>query len=116
MEAGLLIALREAITGRRVVAFHYLARTTGRRSWQRVQPHGLLYGNRAYLVGRSDWREEMRYWVLANISEVEVTHEMFEFDEAFDLAEFASRSFGVFREDPIDVTLRFDPKVARDAA
>lgn len=115
MEPGLLMAVREAIKGSRVIAFRYLSRTTGRRSRQRVQPHGLLYGNRAYLVGRSDWTEEMRYWVLANMTEVEVTDEVFEFDEAFDLREFASRSFGVFQEEPFDVTLRFDADAASDA-
>ena len=50
----------------------------------------------------------MRYWALANMSEVTLTDEMFEFDAAFDLEEFASRSFGVFQEEPVDVTLRFD--------
>ena len=115
IQPGLLMAVREAIKGGRLVAFRYLSRTTGRRSRQRVQPHGLLYGNRAYLVGRSNWTEEMRYWALANMSEVSVTDEMFEFDDGFDLREFASRSFGVFQEEPLDVTLRFDVDAAPDA-
>ena len=116
MEAGLLMTLREAIKGGRVLAFRYLGRMTGRRSRQRVQPHGILYGSRAYLVGRSDWKKEMRYWVLANMSETTLTDEMFEFDNGFDLEEFASRSFGVFQEEPIDVKLRFAPARAADAA
>ena len=69
VEPGLLMTLREAIKAGRTVEFRYLSRTTGRRSRQRVQPHGILYGSRAYLVGRSDWTEDMRYWVLANMSE-----------------------------------------------
>ena len=55
LKPDLLSAVREAIKGGRVLAFRYLSRMTGRRSWQRVAPHGLLYGGRAYLVGRSDW-------------------------------------------------------------
>ena len=97
-----------------MIDFQYLSRMTGRRSRQRVQPHGLLYGSRAYLVGRSDWTEEMRYWVLANMSEVTLADEMFEFDDGFDIEEFASRSFGVYQEKPIDVTLRFEAEVAPD--
>lgn len=116
IEPGLLMTLREAIKAGRTVSFRYLSRMTGRRSRQRVQPHGILYGSRAYLVGRSDWTEEMRYWVLANMSEAALSDESFEFDESFDLEEFAGRSFGVFQEEPIDVVLRFAPEAAADAA
>ena len=116
LEPDLLAAVREAIKGGRVLAFRYLSRMTGLRSWQRVAPHGLLYGGRAYLVGRSDWTEEMRYWALAGMSEVRVTGEAFEFDEGFDLGDFARCSFGVFQEAPVDVTLRFDARAAEDAA
>lgn len=116
IEPGLLMTLREAIKAGRVVAFRYLSRMTGRRSRQRVQPHGILYGSRAYLVGRSGWTEDMRYWVLANLSEAALTDESFEFDEDFDLEEFAGRSFGVFQEEPINVALRFAPEAAADAA
>ena len=73
IEPGLLMTLREAIKAGRTVSFRYLSRMTGRRSRQRVQPHGILYGSRAYLVGRTDWTEDMRYWVLANMSEA-VSH------------------------------------------
>ena len=89
---------------------------TGRRSRQRVQPHGILYGSRAYLVGRTGWIDGVRYWVLANMSKAALTEESFQFDEDFDLEEFAARSYGVFQEEPIDVMLRFVPKAAADAA
>ncbi len=116
IEPGLLMTLREAIKAGRTVSFRYLSRMTGRRSRQRVQPHGILYGSRAYLVGRSDWTEDMRYWVLANMSEAALSDESFQFDEGFDLEEFAAQSFGVFQEEPVDVVLRFAPKAAADAA
>ena len=116
IEPGLLMTLREATKAGRAVSFRYLSRMAGRRSRQRVQPHGILYGSRAYLVGRSDWSEDMRYWVLANMSEAAVTDESFEFEERFDLEVFAGRSFGVFQEEPVDVALRFAPEVAADAA
>ena len=116
IEPGLLMTLREAIKACRTVSFRYLSRMTGRRSRQRVQPHGILYGSRAYLVGRTGWAEDMRYWVLANMSEAALADESFEFDEGFDLEEFAARSFGVFQEEPVDVTLRFAPEAEADAA
>ena len=116
LDAGLLALLREAITGSRVVEFRYLAQSTGRWSRQCVQPYGLLYGNRAFLVGRTDWCDEPRLWRLANMNEIRLTEETFERDPAFDLQRYARRSFGTFQERPVKVVLRFDAAVARDAS
>ena len=117
LDTGLLSKLREAITTRRVVEFRYFARATGRHSRQRVRPLGLLYGNRAFLVASSDWREEPRLWRLANVSELRIiTDETFERDPEFDLERYAKRSFGTFQEKPVGVVLRFDAAAARDAS
>ena len=116
LDRGLLALLREAITTRRVVEFHYLAQSTRRRSRQRVAPSGLLYGNRAFLVGRTDWSDQPRLWRLANMSGARITGETFEPDPGFDLRRYAERSFGTFQEKPVQVVLRFDPTAARDAA
>ena len=115
LDRGLLALLREAITTCRVVEFRYFAQSTRRRSWQQVRSLGLLYGNRAHLVGWTDWAEEPRLWRLANMSEARITDEAFEWDPAFDLHRFAERSFGTFQEKPVKVVLRFDAR-ARDAA
>ncbi len=116
LEEGLLSLLRDAIQAGRVVEFRYLAHSTGRRSRRRVQPYGVLYGNRAFLVGRTDWANDTRLWRLANMSEARTTDEAFERDPAFDLQQYAERSFGAFQERPVEVVLRFDPDAARDAA
>ena len=116
LDPGLLALVREAIAASRVIAFRYVARSTGRQSRQRVQPYGLLYGNRAFLVARTDWAEEPRLWRLANVSEARMTDESFERDPAFDLQRYARRSFGTFQERPVDVVLRFDAGAAPDAA
>ena len=114
LEEGLLSLLRNAIKAERVVEFGYLAQWTGRRSRQRVQPYGVLYGNRAFLVGRTDWANDARLWRLANMSDARITDETFERDPAFDLHCYARRSFGTFQEEPVEVALRFDPSVASD--
>lgn len=116
LDPGLLALLREAITIRRVVEFRYLAQSTRRRSRQRVAPYGLLYGNRAFLVGKTDWSDEPRLWRLANMSQACITDETFEPDSGFDLERYAERSFGTFQEKPVQVVLRFDAKAARDAS
>ena len=116
IEPGLLPLLRDAIRATRRVEFNYLARSSGRHSRQLVEPYGVLYGNRAYLVGCADWAKEQRLWSLANVSKASITGETFERDADFDLKEYAERSFGAFQEPPVDVELRFDPGAARDAA
>ncbi len=116
LDRGLLALLREAVATRRVVEFRYLAQSTRRRSRQRVVPYGLLYGNRAFLVGKTDWSDEPRLWRLANMNEVRITSETFESDSGFDLRRYAERSFGTFQEKPVQVVLRFGAEAARDAS
>lgn len=116
LKEGLLSVLRDAIKSNRVVEFEYLAQGTGRRSTRRVQPYGILYGNRAFLVGKTDSDGDVRLWRLANVSEARSSMERFERDPAFDLQSYAKRSFGTFQEKPVDVVLRFNADAARDAA
>ena len=116
IDAGMLGLLREAITTARVVEFRYLAQSTGRRRQHRVRPHGLLYGNRAFLVAPTERHTDPRLWRLANMSEARLAPEVFERDPAFDLERYAARSFGTFQEEPVRVVLRFDADVARDAS
>ena len=113
---GLLPLLRSAIKAARKVEFNHIGRSSGRRSRQLVEPYGVLYGNRAYLVGHADWAEEPRLWSSAIVSKARISGESFERDPEFDLQKFAKRSFGAFQEPPVDVVLRFDAGAARDAA
>ena len=98
------------------MTFDYATRTTGGRTQRRVEPYGLIYGNRAFLVGRSARGTKCQLWRLANISAAAVTEESFTRDEAFDLERFARRSFGTFQEQPVAVVLRFAARVANDVA
>jgi len=117
LDRGLLACLREAIVTCRIVEVRYLSRSTGRLSRQRIEPYGLLYGNRAFLVGRTGWKNQnMRLWRLANMSETRVTGETFTRDPDFDLETYARRSFGTFQEEPVDVVLRFTAGAKRDAS
>ena len=116
VEPDVLRVVRDAIHRRRTVEFDYLSRAAGRRSRQLVEPYGLLYGNRPFLVARTDWSGEPRLWRLANISNARLGLEDFDHDPDFDLQAFARRSFGTYQEEPVKVVLRFDPRAAPDAA
>ena len=116
LDPGLLALVHEAVAASRVIEFRYGARSTGRQSRQRVQPYGLLYGNQAFLVARTDWSDEPRLWRLANMSDARMTDEAFERDPEFDLQRYAKRSFGTFQDRPVKVVLRFDARSAPDAS
>ena len=116
VDTAVLALLREAILTRRKVEFDYLSRSTGRRSHQVAEPHGLLYGNRPFLVARTDWGGEPRLWRLANMSAARLALDNFEREPEFDLRQFARRSYGAFQEKPVKVMLRFDARAAPDAS
>ncbi len=116
LEPGLLSLLRDAIRTRREVEFDYFSQSQGRRSRHRVQPYGVLYGNRPYLVGQMPWADDTRIWRLSNISNACWLNTTFEPDPSFDLQKYAERSFGAYQEPPFDVVWQFDAEVAEDAA
>ena len=116
VEPALLVLLRDAILARRKVEFDYRSRATGRSSRQIAEPYGLLYGNRPFLVARTNWSEEPRLWRLSNMTGAKPGLDDFKRDPAFDLRAFAQRSFGTFQEAPVRVVLRFDDYAAPDAA
>ena len=115
LEKGLLSLVREAVSTRHMIELDYLSRTTSRRSRHRVRPYGVLYGNRAFLVGPTKNGKTPRLWRLANVSHARITAESFVRDPKFQLRPYAERSFGTFQETALDVRLRFDAKVAPDA-
>ena len=82
-------------------------RALAQRTRRHMEPYGLIYGNRAFLVGRVIRGTDMRLWRLARMSAAEVTGESFTRDPSFDLARLARRSFGTFQEEPLGVVLRF---------
>ena len=116
LDGGLLALLREAITVRHVVAFDYAPRATAPPTRRRVEPYGLIYGNRAFLIGPAEGETHLRLWRLARMSAAELTGDPFERDPSFDLDQFSRRSFGTFQEEPVAVVLRFAAEVAEDVA
>jgi len=81
-----------------------------------VEPLGVLHGQRPYLVAQIVGRPfSPGVFRLDRIRELEVLPEAFIRPASFSLQEYAARSFGVWQEEPIDVTLRFSGAAAREA-
>ncbi len=118
---GILEGLRTALLGPFEVLATYRSRTTGATSVQRLQPYGLLYGNRHYLVAYSpdvarhfELEDGFRLFALDGISALEVTPRGFARDPGFRLDAYAARSFGVFQESPRTFELMFSAGVAEE--
>ena len=113
-----LAKIRQAMAGFRIIKIHYRARRDGKVRIQPVKPHGLIFGNRHYLVayGTSANKPFPHNYALANILDVEITDEVFERNADFDIGKYAANSFGIWQEDPSEVVLRFDAHRATDIA
>ena len=82
-----------------------------------VEPLGILHGHRAYLVAQIKGTEyEPTVFRLDRVIEHELLKESFSRAVLFDLDAYAAGSFGMWREAPIEVCLRFSDRAARDAA
>jgi len=82
-----------------------------------LEPHGILFGQRHYLVAFAAGTASRtpKLYALANISDVETTDGQFARRPGFDLKAYAARAFGVFQEEPREVVWRFAPALAADA-
>lgn len=97
--------LREAIKAIKGVRFTYAGgRTPG--AVRKVAPYGLIFGRSNYLVGAELGDLTPRTWRLDRISKIVVINVAAPPPRDFSLAEFATRSFGMYHSDPADVVLR----------
>ena len=112
-------SIAEALKACRVLEVAYQARDEREPRQRRVMPYGLLTGIRRYLVARAveDPTGPMRLYVVENIRAARGTDEPFARDPAFNLEDFARRSFGVFQnpDEFGEVVWRFSPKAAGHA-
>jgi predicted DNA-binding transcriptional regulator YafY len=111
----ILTTLREALLTGLMVKFLYGEDSDAALRWRKVIPYGLLFAPRYYLVARVKSKPEPVLFRLDRIHDLEVSNEPGAPPESFNLEAYASRSFGVFQEEPEDIVLRFDPSAAHDA-
>lgn len=113
----ILDSLREAILAGVWIEVDHRARATGLLSRNaRLGPLALLLGEgRQYLVAYSDYAKDVRLFALAGFERIEMTENVFERPENFDLSAWMQRSFGVWQEEVYDVVWRFTPEAAPDA-
>ena len=77
-----------------------------------VEPLGILYGERHYLVGNNDGK--IKQYLLHRISDIKILDEYFTPNSDFNLKDWANSSFGIFHDKPIKVKLKFKKEIAED--
>jgi predicted DNA-binding transcriptional regulator YafY len=113
-----LAILRDAMLQLKRVTFLYSG-GSGAPRVRDVVPYGMLFGGEAYLVAREnhvDEAEPPRMWRIDRIGELAATELPGGPPEGFDLQAYSQRSFGVFQEPTVDVTLRVLPDFVDEAS
>lgn len=77
-----------------------------------VEPLGILYGERHYLVAKNDGK--IKQYLLHRISDIKILDEYFTPDFDFNLQNWANSSFGIFHDKPLKVKLKFKKEIADD--
>lgn len=117
ISSSTLDALREAILAGVWVDVDHRTRASGFLSQNaRLGPLAMLLGEgRQYLVAFSEFAQGVRLYALAGFERIDLTSDVYERPEGFDLNAWMQRSFGIWQEDVYDVAWRFSPIVAADA-
>jgi len=106
--------INEAALKRRTIDMIYRTMSRGgEESRRRVDPYRILFFDGTfYLIGWCHLRKEVRMFVLDRIKMLSMTDETFEVPGDFDLETYMRSPFRVIHDRPVEVTVRFDKKVA----
>lgn len=111
-----MTTIRDAILASQRISVAYTRRHDTEPRHVVLEPYGLLYGHRPYLIAKQKGKPAVRHYRLQGLEDVRATNESFLRDEDFDLTTYGRRLFGVFNEEPFDVCWKFAPEAAEDAA
>ena len=80
-----------------------------------LNPYGILYSDRAYLIAYNIKANAIWTFRISKIKEITLTDNYFEKEDDFNLNEYCARSFGVYQGEIFDVVLQFNKDAAQDA-
>ncbi len=113
-DPAIIGAIRQAVMALRAIRFRY--RGGSRQGEARdVAPYGIMFGRANYLVGAELGSDEPRNYRLDRIADLEILDRAAGPPETFNLADYASRSFGIYQGEVQDIVLRIAPEAAEDA-
>ncbi len=81
-----------------------------------LEPLGMIYGEKIYLVAREKAKgDEVYTYLLHKFENLKLTDKIFDKGD-FNLQEHTNKSFGVFQGEILDVKLSFSPELAQEAS
>lgn len=108
-----LVEVLDAILRQRLVRVTYQRlEGDGERQFD-VEPYSIIFsGGATYILCRHPVHQNFLHLALQRLNKVEPLEQGFTRQADFSLTEFLNGAFGIWREDPVDVLLRFDRRVA----
>ena len=101
---------QHAIMAGMTLEFDYKAEGKETAEWRRVIPYGLVHGALSYLIGKLPGHDvPPAFYRLDRMENVRVGDKPGVIPADFDLDEWMSQSFGIWREDQHDIQLRIRP-------
>ena len=79
-----------------------------------LNPYGMIISDKYYLVGFNEYVNDLRLYKINKMTDIEILDEYFDKDEKFSLQEYCNKSFSIYQEEPLNITLEFDKRVADD--
>ncbi len=111
---GVIETLRQALLASHLVRLDYLT-PQGVARQHVLEPYGLLYGARPYLLAVKPGKADVAVWRLDRMRGLADTGQAFAPRPGFDIPTLMKDSFGIWREPPMQVVLRFTGTAAQDA-
>lgn len=109
----LLPQLMRAVLEKRECTVHYKGRGQEKAKKMTIHPYALLFHTGSvYTVVNVPPHTNYIYLALQRIQKLNVSDTIFERSNDFNLKAFLKDHFGIWREDPVDIVLRFDKTVA----
>lgn len=107
-----LARVQGAMISGQCLEFDYLKEGADTPQWRKVIPVGLIYGPVTYVIGKIPGREyDPAPYRLDRMTEIRESAEPGCASEDWDLDAWMAKSFGIWREDGHDVTLRVAPSM-----
>ena len=110
MNLNTLNVISDALKSFKCISFSY-ENQKGEVADLKIQPYGIIYGEKTYLLGYNEAKKGLRYYLLHKIKEPKILNEYFDKDEQFSLKNYLSHSFGVYQEEPMKIKLLFSKEV-----
>ena len=111
-DSKIMELLRNAMLSFKKIQFNYDIKD--RKKVISLNPYGIIISDKYYLVGYNDFVKDLRLYKVDKIENLTLLDEYFEKDEKFNLQKYCNQSFGIFQENPLNITLEFDKSVADD--